>query len=530
MLTVLLIETEPANLIALALILRASGYRVLEADSADEAMRNCQEHLGPVHVVVTLLDYETASEVIGRLESVYPQIRAVLISDEPSNELAVANTSGCALLRTPFRADALAETIRRLLDSPKKKAAPVNDTCGNVAAEKISHKLTAPRPQPSSMPIRSFSEIALTPLRAPVQTTLKWSSITITLAAVVFILLFSTRTPLTAPTRVGSSQSVALTLTGEGDRLRLSWDGSAPTIRPGRRGMLWIADGSTWRRVILDVSQLRAGTVIYWPQTNDVSVRLDISDVNMGIGDAMSSSDSIYVPRSPAGSVDTLQQPRTANSRYHKNKEREARQQQTVYGRPKSASTYADPTSPGPTQILSSVREVPDVREVPETTPVTTSLAPIAKGQIVAVPTRQAPKATAESFSTVTFEAVTESHVGGVMGKIPLLRKLHRAADFIAPTPVQQTTPMVPDEMLRALRTEVTVDVCVYINKSGKVEYAELLSDITAANRDFASLAVFDARHWKFTPARSETRLVPGRALLHYRFGNPLLAISRDAT
>jgi len=41
MLTVVLIETEPANLIVLALILRASGYNVLEADNADEAMRNC---------------------------------------------------------------------------------------------------------------------------------------------------------------------------------------------------------------------------------------------------------------------------------------------------------------------------------------------------------------------------------------------------------------------------------------------------------------------------------------------------------
>jgi hypothetical protein len=114
------------------------------------------------------------------------------------------------------------------------------------------------------------------------------------------------------------------------------------------------------------------------------------------------------------------------------------------------------------------------------------------------------------------------------MGKIPLLRRLHRAADFMPPTPLQGTTPIVPDELLRTLSAEVPVDVCVYVNKSGKVDYAELLSDITVANRDFASLAVFDARHWKFKPARSETGIVPGRAMLHYRFGNPLVAISRD--
>jgi two-component system, cell cycle sensor histidine kinase and response regulator CckA len=133
MLTVLLIENEPANLIALALILHSFGYTVLEADSPDDAVRNCQEHVGPIHVVVTkaILDDENASEVVARLESLCPQIRAVLISDEPADELAVANTSGCAFLRTPFRADALADTIRMLLDGPKKKAASVNGTYGS---------------------------------------------------------------------------------------------------------------------------------------------------------------------------------------------------------------------------------------------------------------------------------------------------------------------------------------------------------------------------------------------------------------
>jgi len=149
----------------------------------------------------------------------------------------------------------------------------------------------------------------------------------------------------------------------------------------------------------------------------------------------------------------------------------------------------------------------------------------VVQKQILAAPTTPGPKTAAESFSTVTFEAVTESHLGSVMGKIPLLRRLHRAADFVPPTPLQGTTPTVSEELLHTLRTEVPLDVRVYIDKSGKVDYAELLSDITAANRDFASLAVFNARHWTFTPARSETRTVAGRAMLHYRFGNPLLAI-----
>ena len=67
-----------------------------------------------------------------------------------------------------------------------------------------------------------------------------------------------------------------------------------------------------------------------------------------------------------------------------------------------------------------------------------------------------------------------------------------------------------------------------YITGSGKVTYAEMLSKVTEANRGLASLAVFDARHWEFMPAQLGAQMVPGQVILHYRFGNPLLAISRE--
>lgn len=526
MLTVLLIESEPANLIALALILRSFGYSVLEADSPDEAVRNCRRHLGPIHVVVVvtkaIVDYGNASEVVARLESLYPQIRAVLISDEPADELAVAD-SGCAFLRTPFPVDALADTITRLLDGPKEKAASVNGTYGSSSAGKICDKIMASRLLRSSMPIRSFLEIALARLPAPVRAAPKWSSITIALAAVTFILLLSTRrASVPAPITVGSSQSVALTVTGEGERLRLSWDGSAPGIRPGRCGVLWIADGSTQRRVILDASLLQAGTVFYWPHTNDVSVSLNISDANKGLGEAVSTGDSSHAPQPAGGSVGPLQQAKIADPLYQQNTVREAPRHRITDGRPKRSSTYANPKSSESRQTLSTPEGVP------ESAPVAAlPVQRIIEKQIVAAPTNPAPESAAESFSTVTFEAVTEPHSGGVMGKMPLLRRLHREPDFVPPMPVQETSPTVPEKLRRTLRTEVPVDVRVYINKSGKVDFAELLSDITVANRDFASLAVFDARHWEFEPARSGRRIVPGRALLRYRFGNPLLAISR---
>jgi hypothetical protein len=474
-------------------------------------------------VTKAIVDYGNASEVVARLESLYPQIRAVLISDEPADELAVAN-SGCAFLRMPFRVDALADTITTLLDGPKEKVASVNGTYGSSSAKKIYDKIMASRLL-RTMPIRSFLEIGLAPLPAPVRAALKWCSITMAVAALVFILLLPTRrAQVPAPFGVGSSQSVALTVTGEGDRLRLSWDGSAPAIQPGRCGVLWIADGSIQRRVILDLSLLRAGTAFYWPHTNDVSVSLNLSDANQGLNEAASNSNAIYVPQPAGGSVGRHRRTEIAGPLYQRNTEREARRHRITDGRPKRSIKYANPLSSESRQTLSTPPEVPESPSV-----AALPVQPIIGRQIIAAaPTNAAPKSAAESFSTVTFEAVTEPHSGGVMGKIPLLRRLRRGPDFVPPRPVQETTPTVPEKLRRTLRTEVPVDVRVYINKSGKVDFAELLSDITVANHDFASLAVFDARHWEFEPARSGRRIVPGQALLRYRFGNPLLAISRD--
>jgi len=60
------------------------------------------------------------------------------------------------------------------------------------------------------------------------------------------------------------------------------------------------------------------------------------------------------------------------------------------------------------------------------------------------------------------------------------------------------------------------------------VTYAEVLSNVTEANRGRASVAVFDARHWQFMLAQLGAQMVPGQVILHYRFGNPLQAISRE--
>jgi len=118
--TILLIETDPVNLLALALILRSLGYTVLEVDSQDEAVCACHDHGGPIDLMVTtaLLQNEDAKRGVKRSELLNWPTRALFLSDEPPNELPDA-TYEHAFLRTPFRVEALATTISELLHGPQ---------------------------------------------------------------------------------------------------------------------------------------------------------------------------------------------------------------------------------------------------------------------------------------------------------------------------------------------------------------------------------------------------------------------------
>ena len=125
--TILLIESDPAILVAQSLILRCFGYTVLEAGNRGEVWRVCREHQGPIHLLITkaIRDNGSTSGFIARLQLVCPGIRVLLLSDVSSADFAESQSLKYQYeyLQKPFRADALADTMRKLLDDRTKKAA-----------------------------------------------------------------------------------------------------------------------------------------------------------------------------------------------------------------------------------------------------------------------------------------------------------------------------------------------------------------------------------------------------------------------
>src|SRR6266446_5951243 len=88
--TILLIENDPASLIARSLILRCFGYTILEAGSRGEAWSVCGEHSGTIRLIVmeTSLDPDGAYKFFTRLQLVHPRISALLLTDASSARMA----------------------------------------------------------------------------------------------------------------------------------------------------------------------------------------------------------------------------------------------------------------------------------------------------------------------------------------------------------------------------------------------------------------------------------------------------------
>lgn len=130
----------------------------------------------------------------------------------------------------------------------------------------------------------------------------------------------------------------------------------------------------------------------------------------------------------------------------------------------------------------------------------------------------------ADVLRTVSPERAPDPIVGATATRNPAVQVAvdtgsARSARFQPPSPVREAQPDIPADVRRRITSDVLINVRVYVDAGGRVQFAELLSNGTGANRDLASLAVFAARRWQFAPANSNGKAVPGQAVLRFHFG-----------
>jgi len=340
---------------------------------------------------------------------------------------------------------------------------------------------------------------------------------------------------------VASPTKSPLGLTAErrGDDLLLSWNPELPAVASAITGMLLIEAGSDQRNFVLGPEELRSGRLIYTAAADQVNIRLHV--VNSM---ALQTHDSVIVvlpPKADRRAVLAIRPTaaptgaplgRSAPPRLQPTSPRvpaqvgDASASQKILSRRQLGLAIKRQGEPKPPATASSVLPLdpPPAIKAVSSPPHSPFHELLEQGLSAEQPAHTASSSvaasshTAQGPSLAASQTVPNSFLGPIVTAVPLVKKLPPHSDFVPPVPTRLYSPEIPANLRHELKQEVSVDVKVYVNPSGTVEYAELLSKGTGARRNIASFAVFESRRWKFRPAVVGGQPSEGEVILHYRF------------
>jgi nitrogen-specific signal transduction histidine kinase len=120
--TVILVEDDDALRAVIHTILRRCGYQVLDARHGGDALVSCEQHAGPIHLLISdvVMPQMSGPQLAERLAWLRPGLQVLYISgytDEAVIRHGVVNPA-VAFLQKPFTPAALAQKVREILDAP----------------------------------------------------------------------------------------------------------------------------------------------------------------------------------------------------------------------------------------------------------------------------------------------------------------------------------------------------------------------------------------------------------------------------
>ena len=118
--TILLVEDNEEVRKVTARILKMQGYRVLEASNEGDAFSICDQHDGPINLMVTdiVMPKMDGPELAKQLLSLYPEMKVIYMSGYVENIIPHHGIleKGMEYIQKPFTVNELARKVREVLD------------------------------------------------------------------------------------------------------------------------------------------------------------------------------------------------------------------------------------------------------------------------------------------------------------------------------------------------------------------------------------------------------------------------------
>lgn len=119
--TILIVEDEPAILEIASMLLKKQGYKVLSANSPEEALILAREYADEIHLLMTdvVMPEMNGRELATRLTKIYPGIKCLFMSGYTANIIAHYGVidEGINFIQKPFPLPIVASKVREILDS-----------------------------------------------------------------------------------------------------------------------------------------------------------------------------------------------------------------------------------------------------------------------------------------------------------------------------------------------------------------------------------------------------------------------------
>lgn len=120
--TILLVEDEPAVRELARTVLSEQGYKVIEAQNSEDAVRLAGKHRSEIHLLLTdvVMPGMSGRDLANHLTALHPYLRVLYMSGYTHNVIGENGTleEGLSFLQKPFTPKALTLRVRETLDRP----------------------------------------------------------------------------------------------------------------------------------------------------------------------------------------------------------------------------------------------------------------------------------------------------------------------------------------------------------------------------------------------------------------------------